>query len=289
MGRFLGHDGAVHLAVIGVAVLGLGVAEILRTRGDVLVRARQDWIVELACLVIVPGIIVPAVTYAAAALLGVLIPDAAGALASWSVPAMVVAFLICDDLTQYLWHRLAHAHPLFWRLHRPHHAATKMGVLVMSRNNVFYYAMMPGLWLSPLLVHLGMGVVYPFYAATKTIVIASAHSELRWDMWLWRSAWTRPLAWVLERVISTPATHFAHHGLEASDPGTHYRGNYGNLLFLWDVLFGTARITRRYPASYGIENEVPQDWSTQLVWPLVPERTGAATEASEPATLQSRP
>ena len=30
-------------------------------------------------------------------------------------------------------------------------------------------------------------------------------------------------------------------------------GNYGNLLFFWDVLFGTARITRQYPPAFGVE------------------------------------
>lgn len=262
----------MHYAVIGAAMLALGIAEVWRTRGAVLRRGRQDWIVELACASLLPGVVVPAVTYAASALLDGVSPESAGALTHWPMAAMVAAFLIADDLTQYLWHRLAHVHPLFWRLHRPHHAAPRMGVLVTFRNNLFYYAMMPGLWLSPLLVHLGMGAVYPFYVTVKLVVIAGAHSELRWDEWLWRSRWTRPVAWVLERVISTPATHFAHHGLHASDPGTHYRGNYGNLLFLWDVLFGTARITRRYPEAYGIENEAPQSWTTQLVWPLARER-----------------
>ena len=34
---------------------------------------------------------------------------------------------------------------------------------------------------------------------------------------------------------------------------THYRGNYGNFLFLWDVMFGTAKITRRRPDTFGVE------------------------------------
>lgn len=45
-----------------------------------------------------------------------------------------------------------------------------------------------------------------------------------------------PLAWLVERVISTPSTHFAHHGLTAEDGISHPNGNYGNLLFLLDVL-----------------------------------------------------
>ena len=40
----------------------------------------------------------------------------------------------------------------------------------------------------------------------------------------------------------------AHAGASilAQDDGIgHYTGNYGNLLFIWDIIFGTARITRR--------------------------------------------
>ncbi|MEC9060227.1 MAG: fatty acid hydroxylase, partial [Pseudomonadota bacterium] len=47
-----------------------------------------------------------------------------------------------------------------------------------------------------------------------------------------------------------------------------YKGNYGNLLFFWDVLFGTAKITRQYPAQYGIEGMFYANWKEQLIWPL---------------------
>jgi sterol desaturase/sphingolipid hydroxylase (fatty acid hydroxylase superfamily) len=50
---------------------------------------------------------------------------------------------------------------------------------------------------------------------------------------------------------------------------THYKGNFGNLLFLWDMLFGTAKITRRYPAAIGIENLAPISAGAQLLWPLI--------------------
>jgi hypothetical protein len=40
-------------------------------------------------------------------------------------------------------------------------------------------------------------------------------------------------------------------------------------MFLWDVLFGTARITRRRPQTFGIENLAPATWQQELFWPLV--------------------
>ena len=73
---------------------------------------------------------------------------------------------------------------------------------------------------------------------------------------------------MVERTISTPSTHSAHHGLKADDGVTNYKGNYGNLLFFWDMLFGTAKITRQYPNEYGIEGMFYANWKEQLIWPL---------------------
>ena len=40
------------------------------------------------------------------------------------------------------------------------------------------------------------------------------------------------------------------------------------LRFIWDVLFGTARITRRYPEQFGVEYLPKVGWKQQLFWPL---------------------
>jgi len=68
--------------------------------------------------------------------------------------------------------------------------------------------------------------------------------------------------------ISTPCTHAAHHGKHAADGVTHYAGNYGNFLFLWDVLLRTAKITGRRPTRFGLENVEPATWQQELLWPF---------------------
>jgi hypothetical protein len=114
----------------------------------------------------------------------------------------------------------------------------------------------------------------------KISVIIGAHSAVRWDEWLYRQPALRPLVWVLQRTISTPATHFAHHALVQDDGVGHYTGNYGNLLFLWDVLLGTARITQQYPPAYGLADDRahgPEPWAVQFTYPLLrSSRAGAA-------------
>lgn len=196
-------------------------------------------------------------------------PQAAGALSGTSLGLQILLLLLCDDMVQYGWHRLSHRVPWLYKLHRAHHDAPYMSVRIMYRNNIFYYALMPSLWLSGLLIYLGLGTVYAVYLVVKLAVIAGAHSDIRWDEKLRDKPVLRPLMWLLTRLISTPLTHFAHHGKHLDDPGTHYTGNYGNLLFVWDLIFGSARIPARYPAAYGVEHLPDVGAAEQLVWPLV--------------------
>lgn len=203
------------------------------------------------------------------AIASLLAPNSADMLHAWPVLAVIGLFLIFDDMTQYWLHRLSHKLPLLYKLHRPHHNAEYLSIRVVYRNNFFYYLIMPGLWFSGALIYLGGGWVYMFYLPIKMLVICGAHSDVRWDEKLYKVSWLSPLMWVVERTISTPSTHSAHHGRHASDGITNYHGNFGNLLFFWDVLFGTAKITRRYPAEFGVENLEETSTAEQLLWPIV--------------------
>lgn len=186
----------------------------------------------------------------------------------WS---MVAILLVGDDLTQYWWHRVSHS-PRLWALHRAHHTAQYMSIRMTYRNNFFYYLMMPGLWIGGALIYLGFAKVYAAYIVVKLVVILGAHSAWRWDEPLYRIRALRPLMWVVERTISTPATHWAHHALTNADGIGNYKGNFGNLLFIWDVLFGTAHITRRYPAQVGLQDDLvhgQERWQHQMFFPLL--------------------
>jgi hypothetical protein len=55
--------------------------------------------------------------------------------------------------------------------------------------------------------------------------------------------------------ISKPATHWAHHAVINGDGIGHYKGNFGNLLFIWDLISGSAHMTRKYPARVGLIDE----------------------------------
>ena len=232
-------------------------------------RTKNDWTIELVSLLSLPTLVQPAIFLVTIWAGRTWFPEYEDYYLHLGVGWQVVAFLILDDMTQYWWHRLSHVNRMMWKLHRPHHVVEEMGVLVTYRNAMLYYAFMPGLWFSALLVFLGMGYVYLFYLPVKLVVILLAHSETKWDRFLYRYKVLHPLAWVVERTISTPSTHFAHHGLTAEDGVSHPNGNYGNLLFLWDVLFGTAKITRQYPTRFGAWNRIKEPWYVQLLFPLI--------------------
>lgn len=232
-------------------------------------QTRDDAIVEVVGTLMLTIITQPLILLAGFTVASLLAPNSASMLENWHFLGVFGLFLIFDDMTQYWWHRISHMVPWLYKLHRPHHNANYLSIRVVYRNNIFYYFLMPGLWFSGALIYLGGAWVYASYLVIKMTVIFGAHSDIRWDAPLYKIKWLSPFMWFIERTISTPATHSAHHGKHANDGITHYKGNFGNLLFFWDVLFGTAKITRRYPREIGVENLPKTTAAEQLIWPLV--------------------
>ncbi|MEL6123536.1 MAG: sterol desaturase family protein [Bacteroidota bacterium] len=258
-----------HLAILGI-FLFFCLLEVVHTNFFSKPEQRRgDGLVELASALILIGVTQPLVLFLGGGLASIAAPHAADSWSNINIVWGVLLFLILDDMMQYWWHRLSHSVAWLYNLHRPHHNAEYLSVRVVYRNNVFYYLLMPSLWFSGALIYLGLGWIYAGYIVVKMLVITGAHSDVRWDEPLYKIKWLSPLMWVVERTISTPATHSAHHGKHKDDQITHYKGNYGNLLFFWDVLFGTAKITRRYPSKMGVENMPKTTVGEQLFWPVI--------------------
>jgi sterol desaturase/sphingolipid hydroxylase (fatty acid hydroxylase superfamily) len=257
--------------LIVVLILGFALMEYVSRRYRATVHATSnDTKLELLMFLSLIAVAQPVALLASEKLCDWLMPGQRGALADLPWWAMIGLFLIADDMTQYWWHRISHS-PLLWPLHRAHHSAKYMSIRITYRNNFFYYMLMPGLWLAGVLFFLGAGPVYLVYIVVKIAVILGAHSAWRWDEPLYRIRALSPLMWVVERVISTPATHWAHHALSNADGIGHYKGNFGNMLFFWDVLFGTAHITRKYPAAVGLQDDLlfgDERWTDQMFYPL---------------------
>lgn len=241
--------------------------------------------VEIITLLILSIGIQPAVLFTSGWLALQFLPQYKDALIGIHWAWAFLLLLVVDDMTQYWWHRTCHRVNWLYKLHRPHHNSHYISIRLVYRNALLYYVLLPGLWTSGVMIYLGLGWVYAIYFTIKMTIITAAHCDVPWDEPLYKIKWLSPLMWLVERTISTPSTHSLHHGRYASDPNTNYKGNYGNMLFFWDVLFGTAVITRGRPEAYGLEHLPETDIAEQILWPLV--KSTPSIDASI-ATLQEK-
>lgn len=253
-------------------ILGYAATEVISRRyKDTVHATANDTKLELLMFLSLLAITQPLIFLITAKLGSWLAPSYKEVLSDWPWWGMVGILILCDDLTQYWWHRLSHS-PLLWPLHRAHHSAEYMSIRITYRNNFFYYLMMPGLWFAGALLYLGVGgIVYALYIVVKLTIIMGAHCAWRWDEPLYKIPAMRPIMWVLERTISTPATHWAHHAITQKDGVGHYKGNFGNMLFIWDLIFGSALITRKYPEKVGLIDDKlfgQERWYHQMFFPL---------------------
>jgi sterol desaturase/sphingolipid hydroxylase (fatty acid hydroxylase superfamily) len=258
-----------------IIMLGFAGLEFATHRYQSTVRATaDDTKLELLMFLSLIAVSQPLALLVSAQICAWLIPGQHDAWAQFPWWGQIAVLLIADDMTQYWWHRVSHS-PLLWPLHRAHHTARYMSIRITYRNNFFYYLMMPGLWLGGVLLYLGFGKIYAIYIIVKLAVILGAHSAWRWDEPLYRLRFLHPLMWILERTVSTPATHWAHHALTNTDGVGHYKGNFGNLLFFWDILFGSAYITRRYPPHVGLQDDLrygSERWFNEMFFPVLQSR-----------------
>lgn len=177
---------------------------------------------NIALLGVIPVGIVATAAYGDAHALGLLhhiiIPE-------WATLGVT---LIARTLIQYAVHRLFHAVPMLWRLHRVHHADRLMDASTALRNHPGEQLILPALT-CPVVLALGLPLwaVVPIELATFSVAVFS-HANLGLPR-----RWSRRLA----RLIVTPGFHLVHHSAERAQ----HDSNFGDLVTLWDRLFGSYR------------------------------------------------
>lgn len=133
-----------------------------------------------------------------------------------------ILLFICIDFVWYWYHRMAHTINIFWAAHVVHHQSEDFNYTVSARITVFQAIIRMGFWAilpilgfpapmitSLLLVH----GVYPFFVHTRFV---------------------RNLG-ILEYIFVTPSHHRVHHASNEK----YLDKNYGDVLIIWDKLFGT--------------------------------------------------
>ncbi|MGX5816783.1 sterol desaturase family protein [Chitinophaga lutea] len=145
-----------------------------------------------------------------------------------------VLLFLATDFIWYWYHRLAHEVNILWAAHVVHHQSEDFNYTVSARITVFqaaarslFWAILPlagfppGMITALLLVH----GLYPFFIHTQTIGRLG----------------------VLEYFLVTPSHHRVHH----SSNEKYLDKNYGDVLIIWDKMFGTF-VKEDEPCVYGL-------------------------------------
>ena len=229
----------------------------------------SDWILEAGGFVVLTMLIKPLIILAVFAIGNTICPTYNNSLNHTNFWILLPIYLLVDDLLQYWYHRSGHEYDFLWKLHRPHHQAEEMGFFISYRNAGLYYLLMPNIWWMALFTFLGGGIAVAVGLVLKQLVIIGSHSTVKWDQPLYKIKFLHPFITVIERIIVTPAFHYAHHGKSKIDGISDPNGNYGNMFSIWDQLFNTATFTRKFPSNIGLENDPKEHWTETYFYPFV--------------------
>lgn len=159
--------------------------------------------------------------------------------AIWHFEPTWYTWLLLFILTDFVWywyHRLAHEVNILWAAHVVHHQSEDFNYTVSARITVFqaafrclFWSILPLAGFSPFMITSLLLVhgLYPFFIHTQTI------GKLG----------------ILEYFMVTPSHHRVHH----SSNEKYLDKNYGDVLIIWDKLFGTfVQEDDKEPCVYGL-------------------------------------
>ncbi len=200
-----------------------------------------------------------------------------------SLPPLAVAalLLLASDFSTYWVHRVHHEHPTLWPFHAVHHSAEVLTPVTVYRKHPLYTLIsgtvrgvltgaLQGLLLALFVDHLAPAQILgvnAFYLAFNALTANLRHTHV----WL-------SFGPVLERLFISPAQHQVHH----SSAVEHHNRNYGEVLAVWDWMFGTLYVpARREALTFGVSdgdgNRIAQPHPTLTAALWAPLREAAAT------------
>jgi sterol desaturase/sphingolipid hydroxylase (fatty acid hydroxylase superfamily) len=174
---------------------------------------------------------------------------------NWHPLAIAALILIVIDFCTYWVHRIHHETPILWPFHSLHHSAEVLTPITVFRKHPIYDLFSDvarGILLGGVLgLILGLFVgsvsamavfnVNIFYFLFNVLGSNFRHSHI------WFSYGRR-----LEHILISPAQHQIHHSLDVA----HHNKNYGEVLAIWDWMFGTLYVPQREEVlSFGLADE----------------------------------
>ena len=161
--------------------------------------------------------------------------DLASILPLW---AMWVLTFIMIDFVFYIYHRMSHRVRFLWAIHLSHHSSEEMNFAVSFRQA----------WFGPI-SKIPFFMVLPLLGFDPTIIAVAGVMSTLWGI-VGHTQIVGKLGFV-EWVFNTPSHHRVHHGSNKQ----YIDKNYGNLLIIWDKMFGTFE-PEEEPVKFGLVNNV---------------------------------
>jgi sterol desaturase/sphingolipid hydroxylase (fatty acid hydroxylase superfamily) len=142
---------------------------------------------------------------------------------------LFVVYYVLYDLTYYWMHRVQHAIPWWWALHSMHHSQRQMSCWTNDRGS-YLDGGLQSIVLACVGVLTGVDAAeFAWLMLLSELVQNLSHTNVRLGF-----------GRVLEKVFVDPKFHRLHHmRVDPQRPELH-RCNFGQVLSIWDVLFGTA-------------------------------------------------
>jgi alkylglycerol monooxygenase len=145
-----------------------------------------------------------------------------------------ILLFLFTDFVWYWYHRLAHEVNVLWMVHVVHHQSEDFNYTVSARITVFQSVVRTAFWaVLPL-------IGFPAYMITTMLLIHGLYPFFIHTRLIGKLG-------VLEYILVTPSHHRVHH---ASNP-QYLDKNYGDVLIIWDKLFGTFQKEGEAPV-YGL-------------------------------------
>ena len=153
---------------------------------------------------------------------------------------LLIAIAILDLIAQYFVHYCLHKVPAMWRLHLVHHSDKNVDATTGTRHHPFDFIIRETFALIAVIIT-GMPIsFYLFYRILSVAFTYFTHANIALPLWLDKG---------LSYVIVTPNMHKFHHHYQL--PWTD--SNYGNMLSVWDRLFGTFVYGDTADITYGVD------------------------------------
>ena len=141
-------------------------------------------------------------------------------------------YVLILDCGEYWRHRLSHSFAWWWALHSLHHAQRQMTFWSDDRNHVAD-EVISFLWSAAIALLIGIPPLqFPLLILVLRFLESLSHANARVSF-----------GRLGERLLISPRFHRAHHGVLAAGQQSC---NYGAVLPVWDMAFGTADFGRDY-------------------------------------------